>query len=58
MTSRYAHKRLATLLTAVQSQALARVIEWPQKVHRPDESRERASANAPKSEQKGTYESQ
>jgi hypothetical protein len=46
MTSRYAHKRLATLLTAVQSQAPARVIEWPQKVHRLEASRERSSAVA------------
>jgi hypothetical protein len=46
MTSRYAHKRLATLRTAVQSQAPARVIEWPQIVHRPEESRGPASAEA------------
>ena len=52
MTSRYAHKRLATLLTAVQSQAPTRVIEWPQKTHRPEEPRERASAAAKPAQEK------
>jgi hypothetical protein len=41
MTCRYAHKRLATLLTAVQTPVAARVIEWPQKMHHPVEQRGR-----------------
>ncbi len=52
MTSRYAHKRLATLLTAVQSQAPARVIEWPQKTHRPEEPRARASSATKSTQEK------
>jgi hypothetical protein len=47
MISRYAHKRIATLLTAGQTPADARVIEWPQKTHRPEESRVTA-ATTPK----------
>jgi len=41
MTCRYAHKRIATLFTAVQYPAAARVIEWPQKLHHPVELRVR-----------------
>ena len=52
MISRFAHKRLATLLTVVQSQAPARVIEWPQKVHRPEEARERATPTTKPAQEK------
>ena len=56
MTCRYAHKRVALLLTAVHPNAVAgRVIEWPQRMKN---MAERARANAgPKSSAEASYAS-
>jgi hypothetical protein len=56
MTCRYAHKRIATLFSAVQAPVAARIIEWPQKLHASLDQRGRAAANG-KSQREGIYAS-
>jgi hypothetical protein len=56
MTCRYAHKRIATLFTAVQAPVAARVIEWPQKSVVSLEARLRPALTA-KSQREGVYAS-
>ena len=52
MTCRYAHKRIALLVTAVQTPVANRVIAWPQKING---SIERGRVVAGKSQREGNY---
>jgi hypothetical protein len=54
MTCRYAHKRIATLFTLVQTMPSARVIDWPQKLNSAAELRARSGLNG-KSSREASY---